>query len=168
MFTLEDGREQLYQWDLDRRIIVNDVNICEVHFCNRTSDCSLVVPVYTEDNIVYANIPNILLHDARPIRAYAYCDDKYTLTEQQFSVKARTQPSDYVYTETDVVRWDVIAESAEKALETALAASESATQTAEDLHYYVENNKLVITDDGNGNVTFKVMSTVPDGEEVAY
>lgn len=150
MFTLEDGREQLYQWDLDRRIIVNDVNICEVHFCNRTSDCSLVVPVYTEDNIVYANIPNILLHDARPIRAYAYCDDKYTLTEQQFSVKSRTQPSDYVYTETDVVRWDVIAVSAEKALD-----------AAEELKEYFDTHVLEVKDDGEGNVTLE--ATIPEG-----
>lgn len=102
MFTLEDGREQLYQWDIDRRIIVNDPNICEVHFCNRTSDCSLVVEV--KDG--FANIPNILLHDARPIRAYAYCDDKYTLTETHFSVKARTKPEDYVYTETEVKSYE--------------------------------------------------------------
>ena len=168
MFTLEDGREQLYQWDLDRRIIVNDPNICEVHFCNRTSDCSLVVETYTENNIVYANIPNILLQDARPIRAYAYCDDKYTLTEQQFTVKARTQPSDYIYQETDVIRWEKIADDAERAVTEALAAAESATTTANDLYAYVDGNKLSLTDDGEGNVTFKAVSIIPNGEEVSY
>lgn len=110
MFTLEDGREHLFQWDIDRRIIVNDPKIYEVHFSNLTSDCSLVVEVYTENNTMYANIPNILLQDARPIRAYAYCDDKYTLTEQQFYVKAKTKPCDYVYTETEVKRYDSLEE----------------------------------------------------------
>ena len=104
MFTLQDGREHLYQWDLDRYILVNDSNICEVHFCNRTSDCSLVVEV--KDGL--AAIPNIILQDARPIRAYAYCDDKYTLTEQQFTVKARTKPADYVYTETEVKSYEYL------------------------------------------------------------
>lgn len=104
MFTLQDGREHLYQWDLDRYIVVNDDTICEVHFCNRTSDCSLVVEV--KDGL--AAIPNILLQDARPIRAYAYCDDKYTLTENQFTVKARTKPSDYVYTETEIITVETI------------------------------------------------------------
>lgn len=104
MFTLQDGREHLYQWDVDRYIIVNDPNICEVHFCNRTSDCSLVVEV--KDGL--AAIPNIILQDARPIRAYAYCDDKYTLTEQQFAVKARTKPADYVYTETEVKSYEYL------------------------------------------------------------
>lgn len=104
MFTLQDGREHLYQWDLDRYIIVEDNTICEVHFCNRTSDCSLVVEV--KDGL--APIPNILLQEARPIRAYAYCDDKYTLTEQQFTVKSRTRPDDYVYTETEVKSYEAL------------------------------------------------------------
>ena len=146
MFTLQDGREHLYQWDLDRYIIVNDPTICEVHFCNRTADCSLVVEV--KDGL--AAIPNILLQDARPIRAYAFCDDKYTITEQQFSVKSRTQPSDYVYTETDVVRWDVIAESAEKAL-----------AAAEELKEYFDTHVLEVKDDGEGNVTLD--ATIPEG-----
>ena len=93
MFTLQDGREHLYQWDLNRYLVVNDKAICEVHFCNRTSEHSLVVEV--KDGL--AAIPNILLQDARPIRAYAYCNDNYTLSEKQFTVKARTMPIDYVY-----------------------------------------------------------------------
>lgn len=146
MFTLEDGREQLYQWDLDRRIIVNDPTICEVHFCNRTSNCSLVVEV--KDG--YANIPNILLQDARPIRAYAYCEDKYTLTEQQFSVKPRTKPSDYLYEETTVVRIDVLIDKAEQAITTASKLTE-----------YYDTHKLKVEDDGEGNVTIE--ATVPEG-----
>lgn len=104
MFKLQDGREHLYQWDLDRYIIVEDNTIDEVHFCNRTSDCSLVVEV--KDGL--AAIPNILLHDARPIRVYAYVDDKYTLVEEQFTVKSRTKPADYVYTETEIKSYDYL------------------------------------------------------------
>lgn len=136
MFTLQDGREHLYQWDLDRYIIVEDNTICEVHFCNRTSDCSLVVEV--KDGL--APIPNILLQEARPIRAYAYCDDKYTLTEQQFTVKSRTRPDDYVYTETDVITVRDMIDRADKTLEqtsevlanseTALANATAANNTA--------------------------------------
>lgn len=104
MFKLQDGREHLYQWDLDRYIIVEDSTIGEVHFCNRTSDCSLVVEVH--DGL--AAIPNIILQDARPIRAYAYVDDKYTLVEEQFAVKSRTKPADYVYTETEIKSYDYL------------------------------------------------------------
>lgn len=149
MFTLQDGREHLYQWDLDRYIIVNDAKICEVHFCNRTSDCSLVVEV--KDGL--AAIPNILLQDARPIRAYAYCDDKYTLTESQFTVKSRTKPSDYVYEETTVVRVDVLLDRAEQAI-----------TTAEELKEYFDTHTLEVKDDGEGNVTLD--ATIPEGGEV--
>lgn len=138
MFTLQDGRTTLYQWDLDRYVIVEDKNICEVHFCNRTSDCSLVVEV--KDGL--APIPNILLQEARPIRVYAYCDDKYTLTEEQFTVKSRTRPDDYVYTETDVITVRDMVDRADKTLEqtsealanseVALANATAATQTAND------------------------------------
>ena len=115
MFTLEDGREHLFQWDLDRKIIIDDPTINEVHFCNKTDDCSLVVEVqqteiFANDKlaIIYsvANIPNILLQNDFPIRVYAYCNDGYTKVEEVFKVKSRTKPSDYVYTETEVKSYD--------------------------------------------------------------
>ena len=101
MFKLQDGREHLWQWDLDRKVIVEDPTIKEVHFSNRFDDCSLVVEV--KDGL--ADIPNILLQDNRPIRVYGYRDG-YTLVEQHITVKARTKPTDYVYTETEIHRWE--------------------------------------------------------------
>lgn len=150
MFTLYDNRTQLYQWDLNRKVIVNDPKICEVHFCNRTSDCSLVTVPYELDGVLVSDIPNILLQDARPIRAYAYCDDEYTLTESQFTVKARTKPADYVYEETTVVRIDTLIDKAEQAI-----------TTASELTEYFDTHKLEVKDDGNGNVTLE--ATVPEG-----
>ena len=101
MFKLADGRETLWQWDIDRHVIVEDPTIKEVHFSNRFDDCSLVVEV--KDGL--ADIPNILLQDNRPIRVYGYRDG-YTLVEQHITVKARTKPTDYVYTETEIHRWE--------------------------------------------------------------
>ena len=135
MFTLQDGREHLYQWDLDRYILVNDPKISEVHFCNRTTDCSLVVEV--KDGL--AAIPNIILQDARPIRAYAYVDDKYTLVEQQFTVKSRTRPADYIYTETEVKRWEDLAEKAEAAVADAEAAVKEAETAASNANKAIED-----------------------------
>lgn len=101
MFKLEDGREYLYQWDLNRNVIVEDPEVTEVHFCNKTDDCSLVVEVKDGK----AQIPNILLQDTWNIRVYAYCQD-YTKVEESFKIKPRTRPSDYVYTETEVRTWN--------------------------------------------------------------
>lgn len=110
MFKIADGREYFYQWDLDRQIIVEDPTITEVHFCNRTDDCSLVVEV--EDLEIFAdfkpisvlrtaNVPNVILQKSFDVRVFGY-DGKATRYDEVFKVKARTKPTDYVYTETEI------------------------------------------------------------------
>lgn len=102
MFNIADGRSTFFQWDLNRKLIVNDNTINEVHFCNKTDECSLIVEVYEEDGIRYANVPNILLQTNWRINVYGY-DKDYTKHSARFDVVARTKPSDYVYTETEVL-----------------------------------------------------------------
>lgn len=107
MFKIYDGREQFYQWDIDRKLIVEDAAVTQVHFCNRTDDCSLVCETYLEDGATVVNVPNILLQSDWRIRAYAY-DGKHTLHEKCFDVVARTKPADYVYTETEILNFEAI------------------------------------------------------------
>lgn len=109
MFKIFDGREQFYQWDIDRRLVVADPEVSEVHFCNRTDNCSLVCETYVEDGITFADVPNILLQTAWRIRAYAY-DGKHTKHEQCYEVVPRTKPADYVYTETEIFHWNDLVE----------------------------------------------------------
>ena len=149
MFRIADGRECFYQWDLDRQIIVDDPTIKEVHFCNRTDSCSLVVEV--EDLEIFAdakpisvlrtaNVPNIILQSSFDIRVFGY-DGKATLHEKTFKVKPRTQPADYVYTETAV-----------RTIEELLETAEQVNTTAQEFFEYAEANKLAFADDGEGNV----------------
>ena len=107
MFKIYDGREHFYQWDLERKLIVEDPTITEVHFCNRTSNCSLVCETYVEDGITLANVPNILLQTDWKMRVYAY-DGNYTKHDKCYEIKSRTKPDDYVYTETEVKRWETL------------------------------------------------------------
>lgn len=107
MFKLYDGREHFYQWDLDRKLIVYDDSIKEVHFCNRTDDCSLVCEVYKEGELSIVNVPNVLLQDNWRINVYAY-DEKYTKHSSRFEVKSRSKPADYVYTETEVKSYEAL------------------------------------------------------------
>ena len=110
MFKIRDGRDYFYQWDINREVLVSDPTVTEVHFCNRTDDCSLVVEVKEElittavsiTKERYAEVPNILLQDTWKIKVYAYCGDCYTKVEDTFNVKPRSKPADYVYTETEV------------------------------------------------------------------
>lgn len=105
MFKIEDGREEFYQWDLDRRLIVEDASIVEVHFCNRTDECSLVCEVYDKDGERLVNVPNILLQTDWRINVYAY-DGQATKHSTTFKVNRRSKPADYVYTETEVLRYE--------------------------------------------------------------
>lgn len=116
MFYIEDGREYFYQWDADRRLVVEDPSIKEVHFCNRTGDCSLVCETYVDEGVTVANVPNILLQTDWKIRVYAY-DGKHTKHDDCFEVKGRTKPADYIYTETEVI-------TVESAIEQAIAGGD--------------------------------------------
>lgn len=109
MFKIYDGRDNFYQWDLDRKLIVADAAIDEVHFCNRTDDCSLVCKTYTEGNLQLVNVPNILLQNNFRINVYAY-DKNYTKHAEVFNVVARTKPDDYVYTEDEIKSWEALEE----------------------------------------------------------
>ncbi len=105
MFKIYDGRTCFYQWDLDRKLIIEDTSVKEVHFCNKTDECSLVCEVYDLDGLRAADVPNIILQDAWTINVYAY-DGNYTKHSVSYKVKARTKPADYIYTETEVKRFD--------------------------------------------------------------
>lgn len=109
MFLLEDGRDSLFQWDSNRRLLIKDETINEAHFCNRTDECSLVVAVYEEGGKRYANIPNILLQNDWPINVYGF-DKEYTKHSTRFKVNRRTKPADYIYTETEILTYKQLEE----------------------------------------------------------
>lgn len=112
MFKIEDGRSQFYQWDIDRRLIIGDGSVNEVHFCNRTDECSLVCEVYEENGKRLVNVPNILLQTDWRIKVYAY-DSKYTKHCVTYDVVKRTKPADYVYTETETLNYNSLLERIE-------------------------------------------------------
>lgn len=113
MFKILDGRSQFYQWDIDRKVIVEDASINEVHFCNRTDDCSLICEVYELDGLRVADVPNILLQENWRINVYAY-DTNYTKHCDVFEVVRRSKPADYVYTETEIKNYDELLERLEE------------------------------------------------------
>ena len=108
MFKIYDyGRNSFFQWDLNRKIVVEDPSITQVHFSNNTEDYALVVEVYESDGVRLANVPNILLQTDWYIRAYGYVND-HTLVEERFKVNARSKPADYVYTETEIINYEAL------------------------------------------------------------
>ena len=156
MFRIADGREHFWQWDLDRQVIVDDPSIVEVHFCNRTEDVSLVVAVV--DGL--ANVPNILLQSSFDMRVFGY-DGKATRYDAVFKVKAKTKPSDYVYTETEIKSYEYL-ENKIREIEEQGWSNEIVEKSVTE---YMYQHPLSIYDDGNGNV---FIETVPNGQEVKF
>ena len=156
MFRIADGREHFYQWDLDRQIIVDDPSIAEVHFCNRTEDVSLVVEVVNG----LANVPNILLQSSFDMRVFGY-DGKATRYDAVFKVKAKTKPSDYVYTETEIKSYEYL-ENKIREIEEQGWSDEIVEKSVTE---YMYQHPLSIYDDGAGNV---FIETVPNGQEVKF
>jgi hypothetical protein len=109
MFKIYDGREHFYQWDLDRKLIVEDDSVNQVHFCNKTGDSSFVVEVYELEGQRVVDVPNILLQNEWRICVYAY-DKNYTKHMARFDIVARTKPQSYVYTETEVLNYNTLLE----------------------------------------------------------
>lgn len=143
IFKIKDGRSVFWQWDLDRQLLVGVDGCGEVHFCNGTSDCSLICEVYEQDGAQVVDVPNAILQTACPFTVYAYVKNTaggYTKRAVMFSVRPRTKPADYVYTETEVKSWDSLDERI-KALEQggtgAGVTDEHITEVVE--HYLAEN-----------------------------
>ena len=109
MFKIYDGRSHFYQWDIDRKLIVEDASISEVHFCNQTDNYSLVCKTYIEDGLNLVNVPNILLQNDWRINVYAY-DTNYTKFSERFDVIQRCKPEDYVYTETEILNYNTLSD----------------------------------------------------------
>lgn len=137
MFSIYDGRQKFYQWDLDRKLIVDDNTINEVHFCNRTDECSLVCEVYDLDGKRVVNVPNVLLQTDWRINVYGY-DKNYTKHNEVFEVVRRSKPADYIYTETEIKNYDELVERVTQIEENGI--SDEAVESA--IEKYLDENDI--------------------------
>lgn len=102
MFHLLDGRDRFYQWDINRKIVIEDDSITQVHFANCLCPNAQVSEVYNHNGVLLAAVPNDLLTEYMDIRVWAY-DGEMTKHEKLYEVAKRTKPSDYIYTPTEVL-----------------------------------------------------------------
>lgn len=96
MLTLNDGRNELWQWDTGRKLIV-DAECSQVHFSNKVFGRSIDVDVLNG----LATIPDILLQTDKELTAWAFVgtpEDGYTKISKSFKVNKRNKPADYVFT----------------------------------------------------------------------
>ena len=96
MLTLNDGRNELWQWDTGRKLTV-DADCSQVHFSNKVFGRSIDVDVV--DGI--AIIPDILLQTDKDLTTWAFvgtAENGYTKISKTFKVNRRNKPADYVFT----------------------------------------------------------------------
>lgn len=126
MILLGNGKSSWYQWDINQRIIITDIEIDqiegqEIHFSSDvdTDTTAQVTIPYVENGIVYAPVPNILLTISGTIHIYLYVSngtEAHTEVHKAVKVVAREKPSDYVYTETEVKTWEELNERLKNAV----------------------------------------------------
>lgn len=102
MISLQDGRKELFQWDTNRYIVLDNQigDVAEIHFANGVFNRSIDIKVEEGK----ALIPDVLLQYARPLRVWVFVgepSDGYTKVEHVFKVNDRNKPSDYVFTPTE-------------------------------------------------------------------
>lgn len=105
--TIADGRGALWQWDTGRRVKITDGDgVKQIHYQNRCFGRSVDVDVGADGTAI---IPDELLQDWHTLTAYAYVTDDtgaYTMVQQDFVVRKRGKPADYVYTPTEHAGFD--------------------------------------------------------------
>jgi hypothetical protein len=111
MLTLNDGRNELWQWDTGRNLTV-DADCSQVHFSNKVFGRSIDVDVV--DGV--ADIPDILLQTDRDLIAWAFvgtAENGYTKISKVFKVNKRNKPADYVFTPPEQTTLEEIKEKIE-------------------------------------------------------
>ena len=96
MLTLNDGRDELWQWDTGRTLTV-DTDCSQVHFSNKVFGRSIDVNVANGAAI----IPDILLQTDNDLNVWAFsgtAENGYTKISKTFKVNRRNKPADYVFT----------------------------------------------------------------------
>ena len=108
MLDLNDGRDELWQWDTGRTLIV-DTDCSQVHFSNKVFGRSIDVDV----SYGVAIIPDILLQTDKDLNVWAFvgtAENGYTKISKTFKVNRRNKPSDYVFTPPDQTSLEEIKE----------------------------------------------------------
>lgn len=116
MFTLKKDISQLYQWDSNVKLIVEDDRINQVQFSKRFSHTAVCVKVENGECF----IPNEFLQSYYDIFAYACIvdnDGQVCEFSEMFTVFARPKPDNYIYTPTEIITFKRIEDELNKKFE---------------------------------------------------
>lgn len=124
--SIKNGRDRFWQWDVNQQLVIRGVaDTFHVHYEQEGIAKPLpVLPVKQADGSFLAPVPNILLQNAEEFTVYVYhtgTDEQYTKTFKRFYVAPKEKPAEYIYTETQLVTWEGMAQQCEAMLREAQA-----------------------------------------------
>lgn len=146
----------LYQWEVGRKLQIvplHGMKVCAVHFSHLGDAEALVIGPREENGVIVADIPNVLLQSGSNLVAYSVnvSDDCVeTIKECVISVRPRPKPSDYVYTETEVLEYRTLAKRVEQLEKNGV----SEEQIAQAVEKYLDENPI------DAGVQFETDSTL--------
>ena len=150
MDTIKIVGNPLYQWELGRKVQIfplPNMTIDEVHFSNHGDPEALVVKPKDENGMIVAEIPNILLQSGTALIVYSvnvaegFTDNLRSCT---FNVRKRAKPSDYVYTEVEILNYETLEKRIRKLEESGVSDEQIAKAVAK---YLAENPVESLTEE---------------------
>lgn len=141
MLEILNGRDKFYQWDVGQKLVVDDT-IIAVHYDNGTGD-ALVCGVYEYEGQYVADVPNIMLQTVWAIKCYAYCGE-CVRAEKVYEVEKRSRPDDYIYTETETLRYSSLLEMINATNDDLAAANYGFLEYKEETNKKINDNTVKI------------------------
>lgn len=95
-----DGRNRFYQYDLNQKLILEDIgDVTSLHFANDDLDYAIVQVVYTDGDKKVCDVPNSMLTHRGRLYVYACIesnDAESTIDMLTLDIVSRPKPSDYI------------------------------------------------------------------------
>lgn len=153
---------RLYQWEIGRQLQIiplpNHTVAC-VHFSNPGDLEALVVKPKELNGMIVADVPNILLQNGKNIIVHTVdVSETYveTLADCELYVRRRAKPSNYVYTEVEILNYETLKNRMDKIEESGVSEKQIATAVEK----YLEENPIDTGVDFETDATLKLENGV--------
>lgn len=158
---LSNGLHLFYQWDTGQKVKAPD-GVETIHF---RIDNDHAAPITVANG--WATVPDECFQSGDDLVYYAY-DEDHTTDSARVEVVKRPKPTDYVYTPTEVKKWESLDERI-KALENgSTVAGVSSVNGATGAVTITAAGLGALTESDIPDIVQAVIAALPDGTEVSY
>lgn len=106
---LDGDKTCVFQWDNNRRLILYEFpEGCVVAYSNKCAETAPVVETYTENGVMYADIPPEIMQEPHCIEADVRMDGN-TIHKTFVTLIPGARPDDYVMEPVEVLRYETLA-----------------------------------------------------------